>query len=213
MSSICRTVFVLVLLMVFIPVSAEPWQWPEASPQAVGLKEDLLTKAHHKIRRGKAGKVDSFLVVRHGKLVFEKYYNDAKRHKSHRMASAAKSITSALVGASIGKGHVKDAKDPVYPYFSPYFAPFEHWDERKATTTVHDLLTMRPGWQCFIMDPKYRCGTLMYKSRDAAEAIEWVLNRPLALCARRKNALHRCRAASIERLGQRGGRGEQGAQY
>ena len=49
-------------------------EWQTAQPEAVGLSNAALSAIHQDIERGRYGYVDAFLVARHGKLVFEHYY-------------------------------------------------------------------------------------------------------------------------------------------
>ncbi|MCJ8275011.1 MAG: beta-lactamase family protein [Psychrosphaera sp.] len=183
-----RYLALLLLLPLFVAHSkddahqgvTEQWQWPQSDAAAVGLDDKPLRRAHSLIRRGKYQLVDSMLVVRHGQLVFEKYYNKGKKHTSHALASAGKSLLSALVGISIGKQQVGSVTDKLHSYFTPYYANYKHWDERKANITLHDLLTMRAGWNCFIGRAKTRCGSLMFNGREPTQAIKWLLDRPMA---------------------------------
>ena len=45
--------------------------------------------------------LQSLLVARHGKLVFEQYYHGGSKNKYHNIQSITKSITSALVGIAL----------------------------------------------------------------------------------------------------------------
>src|SRR5215468_10675128 len=49
-------------------------QWLTATPQAVGLEAKTLADFDADIASGKFGNVDSFLVIRHGKLVYDRSY-------------------------------------------------------------------------------------------------------------------------------------------
>ena len=49
--------------------------WETAEPEAVGLSADALALIHEDLLAGKYGYIDSFLVARHGKIVFEAYYD------------------------------------------------------------------------------------------------------------------------------------------
>lgn len=158
----------------------EDWQWSKAKPADVGLNIDKLNRAHRAIRNEDYHLIDSMLVVRHGKLVYEKYYNEGFKTRAHSLASAGKSILSALVGISIDKNLISGVDRKLYDYFLNYYGSFSHWDKDKQAITIHDLLTMRAGWECNINRKDTRCGSLMKRDgRNATEALKWVLDRPM----------------------------------
>ena len=71
--------FVLLLALGLVPSAGarEPWPtkgWPVAEPRAVGLDPKVLDALDADIAAGKYGNVDSMLVIRHGKLAFERHY-------------------------------------------------------------------------------------------------------------------------------------------
>ena len=45
--------------------------WKSAHPEEVGLSADALALIHEDLLAGQYGYIDSFLVARHGKIVFE----------------------------------------------------------------------------------------------------------------------------------------------
>jgi len=87
-------------------------------------------------------RLHSLLVSRGGELVFERYYNGARRDRPANIKSASKSVISALVGIAIDRGLIPGAKTPITTYF-PELA--QDPDPRKGAITVEHLLTMRPG--------------------------------------------------------------------
>jgi CubicO group peptidase (beta-lactamase class C family) len=48
--------------------------WPVAEPASLGLSEQQLLKIHADINDGQYGWIDSFLVIRNGRIAFERYY-------------------------------------------------------------------------------------------------------------------------------------------
>ena len=65
---------ILVVLLAASAVSAQQAEWPTASPKSAGLDEKALAAFDAELASGKFGNVDSFTIVRHGKLVFDKRY-------------------------------------------------------------------------------------------------------------------------------------------
>ena len=91
-----------------------------ALPGAVGLSEDALSAIHQDIQNGRYGYIDAFLVARHGKIVFEQYYeNDYPSIYKQEAATPG-----ALV--------VNDPSGP-YNYFNPWWHPYYR------NTTLHSM--------------------------------------------------------------------------
>lgn len=87
--------------------------------------------------------VRSLLVVRHGQLVFEKYYGDASREGLHNIQSMTKSVSSALVGIAVKKGYITSIENKVVDYFPEYRDAIT--DQRVRSITIKHLLTMSSG--------------------------------------------------------------------
>jgi CubicO group peptidase (beta-lactamase class C family) len=121
--------------------------WPTAAAHEAGFDVAPLEDAVDAVRTGTFGGVDSLLVVRHGTLVLEAYFNDFDREKLHDLRSATKSITSALVGIAIDEGLLPGVEAPVLERLGGE-AGRRNPDPRKRTITVEHLLTMTPGLAC-----------------------------------------------------------------
>ena len=118
----------------------------------------------------------SLLISRNNKLVFEKYFNGHDKHKTHFLASAGKSIVSALVGIAIDKGYIKNSDEKLLKFFK-YYPVIKHWDKRKGKINIKHLLTMSAGLDCGnIMDYTNHCGFLMNKYPDP---IKYLLDLPM----------------------------------
>ena len=95
-------------------------EWPTAQPEAVGLSKEALSAIHQDIERGRYGYIDAFLVARHGKLVFEHYYE----HDYPSIYRQEAATPGALV--------VNDPSGP-YNYFNPWWHPYYRH------TTLHSM--------------------------------------------------------------------------
>lgn len=173
-------VFALLIFgIAFSSHAKSDWQWPIAKPESVGLDSKVLKKAHRMIKSNKYDYMDSLLVIKDGKLVFEKYYNKGSKKKPHQLESAGKSLLSAVFGVLWDQKKIKSLETRVFDYFRQFFDDIKNWDERKEKMTLHNLLTMRAGWDCDINFAKYRCSKMMGTGRDNIEALKWVLDRPM----------------------------------
>ena len=105
----------LLAFLVAVAVSAQPppraHGWPVATPASVGLDAKVLAAFDADIRGGTYGYVDSMLVIRHGKVAYDRAYpRDYDR----------------LYGADARQPGPLNAHDPTgpYNYFNPWWHPF-----------------------------------------------------------------------------------------
>jgi CubicO group peptidase (beta-lactamase class C family) len=121
------------------------WEWPVSTPEEQGLDREKLARLVSEIRKGELlPRLHALLVVRHGKLVLEEYFNDWRAERIHTLQSVSKSFTSALVGIAIARGEFKGVDEKVLDFF-PGLTGIANMDERKASMRLEDILTMRTG--------------------------------------------------------------------
>lgn len=122
--------------------------WAVTSPEKQGVNSILLCTMDDGIAGGRLANVDSIVVVRHGVLVHERYFADARQElhfdatTRHRGYSMAKSVVSLLVGIAMHRGFIKGPDEPVVSYL-PEDADLRMPD--KDPITLHHLLTMSAG--------------------------------------------------------------------
>lgn len=104
----------------------------------------------------------ALLMVKNDSIVFEKYWDDYSDSSKSGSFSAAKSITSLLIGAAIHDGLIKSVYQPVGD-FLPEFKEGE-----KARVKIIDLLTMSSGsnWDESYINP-FSLTTELYYGPDA----------------------------------------------
>src|SRR6266700_4199767 len=74
--------------------------WPQGSAEQNGLDPAILQKMEASIRSGEFKKIGSVLIARHGKLIYEAYFDgDANTLRDTR--SATKSIADVLFGIAL----------------------------------------------------------------------------------------------------------------
>lgn len=89
--------------------------------------------------------VNSVLVIRHGFMVYERYFNPSYGvNSTHILYSVSKSFTSAIVGVAINRGLIH-LDDKVLDYFPEM--TIQNRDPWKEEMTIRDLLTMTAGLQ------------------------------------------------------------------
>ncbi len=122
-----------------------PGDWKVSTPDEQGLDGKALAELADQIRKGEVcPNLHALLVIRHGALVLEEYFNGWTRYQRHTLQSVSKSFTSALVGIAIARGEFKGVDEKVLDFF-PDVKDIANMDERKAFMRLEDLLTMRSG--------------------------------------------------------------------
>ncbi len=123
--------------------NGEAGRWNTASPESQGLDVDVLLELTAEIDGGLRGDISSLLVLRHGRLVFERYWNGLGPGDVHVVNSVTKSITSLLVGIARHDGSLPSLDTPILDLLPP-------WDdlaepEGKDRITLEHVLAMRTG--------------------------------------------------------------------
>ena len=128
------------------------------------------------IRDGRFAGVDSLVIVRHGRLAAEGYFNGYGPETLHDLRSTGKSFTSALAGIAIGQG-LFTLDDPV-SLLIPQFESHANMDARKRAITIRHLLDMRSGLECNDWNSASRGNEeRMYDTRDW---VGFILDLPMA---------------------------------
>jgi len=123
---------------------AEGWETSDAA--SAGLDTARLQALESAVASGELKKIGSVLVARHGKLVYEAYF-DGDAATLRNVRSASKTVTSMLVGIAIEKKQLAGVHASILPFF-PDKQPLEHPDPRKQKITVEDFLTMSSLLEC-----------------------------------------------------------------
>jgi CubicO group peptidase (beta-lactamase class C family) len=113
-----------------------------STPEKEGLDALLLLKSDDAIRKNLPS-VLSFMVVRHGRIVYEKYYQGNDKDSPVVVYSITKSVVSALTGIAIREGYLPCVDRKLTAIFPQYFA--DNTDLRKKEITLKHLLTMTGG--------------------------------------------------------------------
>jgi CubicO group peptidase (beta-lactamase class C family) len=148
------------------PIQRDYWPtagWRTAAPAEQGMDPKVLAVldtnvAYHPQLR-------SLLVVRHGYLVYERYWN-GDAGTGQEAFSVTKSFTGALVGIALRDHHLKSLNQTVGELLAAHLPP--RADPRLVKVTVGQLLTMSSGLACD--DGRPPCDTdltvRLYESRD-----------------------------------------------
>ncbi len=125
--------------------SAPKWskeEWSISKPEDQGIHSDFLDKANTRILDNYPN-VYSFLVVRNGYLVYEKYYQGMSENNSNPVYSITKSVMSALTGIAINKHVIQGTSQKVSELIPKYFEDMNN--DKKKDITIEQVLTMSGG--------------------------------------------------------------------
>jgi CubicO group peptidase (beta-lactamase class C family) len=135
--------------------------WPTATPAAEGIDAAGLASA------GAIADADGsfcLLVIRHGHLVYENYWNGSSEATTNPSWSLAKSYTGTLVGIALDRGDIHDITDGVATYV-PEWAGTPN-----AAITIKDLLSMTSGLSWNVFEDYVTFATLTSNQTDYAVA-------------------------------------------
>ena len=119
---------------------AEETSLPRSTPEAQGISS--LAIGNFVQAANQINTFHSFMIVRHGQVVAEGWWQPEAADKPHILNSVSKSFNSTAVGLAIAAGKLS-LDDHILKFF-PADAPADPSDHLKAMT-VRDLLTMTCG--------------------------------------------------------------------
>ncbi|WP_419668545.1 beta-lactamase family protein [Streptomyces phaeochromogenes] len=114
--------------------------WSSTAPETQGMDSTKLRTGLTKL--GNNPSLLSALVIRHDRLVAERYYDGGGAQRSNNVHSVSKSVLQALVHIAVEKGDFRSLDDPVADYLPEYFSDAS---PDKKTITIRHMLTMRSG--------------------------------------------------------------------
>lgn len=115
-------------------------RWVVADPAAEGFDAAALARADRYAARS-VPSLTSLLVVRHGRLVFERYYREAARDDRNHVFSVTKSVVAALVGIALRDGELRSVDQHLGEFVDLPAGADPTW----RLVTLRDLLTMTSG--------------------------------------------------------------------
>jgi CubicO group peptidase (beta-lactamase class C family) len=116
--------------------------WRTAAPGDQGMDPAVLDDLDTQVP-DRYPQVRSLLVVRHGYLVYERYWHGLDVADGHDVRSVTKSVTSALVGIALAEGRLQSLDQTVAQLLAAHLP--KHADPRLGAVTVRQLLTMTGG--------------------------------------------------------------------
>lgn len=114
-----------------------------STPETEGISSQSILNFIEAVESSKH-EMHSFMVVRHGKVVAEGWWNPYQPELKHTMYSTSKSFTSTAIGLAVSE-NLLSVYDKVISFF-PEFLP-DSISENLADLEIRDLLSMTLGQQ------------------------------------------------------------------
>ncbi len=148
--------------------------WKTSTPEEQGMDSELLLKMFKAIVDQNVD-IHSVLIVRHGYLVTEAYFNPYDEEYFHHIYSCTKSFTSTLIGIAKGEGLINSLEQRVLDFFPEY--QLTNLDDRKKSMTLKNLLTMTSGleWK----ERTYEITDTIFTMAKSNDWVGFVLNQPM----------------------------------
>lgn len=117
---------------------------PYSIPSYNGMNEERLREFDHQIEKQVYGDVHSVIILRYGRIIYEKYYSTYDRYDRHPLGAATQSVTSTLFGLALKQNLITNLSGALIDYYPQY--P-EYFDDipQKDKILVRHLLSHTSG--------------------------------------------------------------------
>ena len=173
--------------------SAAALDWQPLSLRDAGFADDLGARLDKAIADKRIWNLHSVVVVRKGKLAFERYFEGEdtargsrpkgvvsfKPDTLHDLRSVSKSIVGLLYGIALAAGKVPAPEDPLMPSF-PEYADLAA-DPARKRWTLHHVLSMTLGTEWNEAMPYTNPANSETAMDMAPDRYRYVLDRPIVI--------------------------------
>jgi len=139
-----QTLILILSVLVFFSCTVtktEPGALPRSTPEEEGVSSQSILDFVSAVENSKH-ELHSFMILRHGKVIAEGWWDPYKPELKHTMYSTSKSFTSTAIGFAVSEKLIT-VSDKVISFF-PEFLP-DTVSENLADLEIRDLLTMTFG--------------------------------------------------------------------
>jgi CubicO group peptidase (beta-lactamase class C family) len=168
MASTFRFLAAAILLALSAVAQTAPWptsDWARASPGEAGMDAARLDQAARYVEEKCPTRL-SLLVVRHGRLVYERYFHGGRASQPNNIMSMSKSMLSVLVGIALDEGLLRSVDQRLDEFFPEYFRVGD--DARKHRIALEHLLTMTAGFEWTENSPQ---SSAVFATRDWLQSV------------------------------------------
>jgi len=139
----------VILLIIFISACSTEsnekinflqYEWEVARPGELGIDENQIQTAF--LKCVELSYLNSILIIRHGKIASEKYFNGYNKNSFYTIRSVSKSFLSAAIGIAIDQGIIS-FEDKLTEIMSEFKMVIN--DDRFYDVTIGHLIKMKSG--------------------------------------------------------------------
>ncbi len=116
----------------------------KSTPESLGMSSQAIMDFIEAAERERPNDLHSFILMRHGKIAAQGWWNPYDSQNPHMLYSLSKSFTSTAIGMAQAEG-LLTIDDPVISFF-PEVTPADPSDHLKSMR-IRDLLKMNSGHQ------------------------------------------------------------------
>ncbi|MDJ0941014.1 MAG: serine hydrolase [Woeseiaceae bacterium] len=121
-------------------------------------------------------RINAVVIIRDGKLAWERYYNGSDRDTTHNPRSVGKTFVMPVLGLAIDQGHIGSLDQTLGDFYS--LEDYDNYSTKKAGVTLRQLVSMTSGFEGFDFVPESPGNEEnMYPTPDW---VRWTLNLPMA---------------------------------
>ena len=147
--------------------------WPVQRSEVIERQLDALDRA---IREETYKQINGVVIVRRGKLQYERYYNGSGRDDTHDPRSVGKSFLTPVLGLAIADGHIDSLDQRIGDFYE--LASYPNYSPKKDLVTLGHLVTMSSGFEGFDFVPESVGNEEnMYPQ---ANWVDWTLSLPMS---------------------------------
>jgi CubicO group peptidase (beta-lactamase class C family) len=144
--------------------------WPTSTPEEQGMDAQTLAEMYAFIAERQIN-LHGLIVVRHGAIVTEAYFDPYQPDTPHEIASLTKSVIGTLVGIAASQGKIAAVDQPLVSFFPE--RAIAHLDARKQAIQLEHLLSLTSGLDCSDFTGKEA------QMRQSADWVQFVLDLPM----------------------------------
>jgi len=154
--------------------------WDLVPPESQGLSPQVLEELTADIEAGELGRINSLLILRNGKLVYEEYFRGFDKNDLQPLSFVTMGVSSTLIGIALEEGLISGLDKKISCFFQEYDIP-DNPSPYKGMITVRDLLEMRTGLGWSELGISYSSLTnSACRMRNSADRFKYVLDCPMA---------------------------------
>ena len=132
----------LALLLTVITIDAQKPMAGATTPESLGISSKAILDFIEAAEKERTDELHSFILLRHGQVAAQGWWNPFKPETPHMLFSLSKSFTSTAIGIAQAEG-LLNINDKVTSFF-PYLVPKDASTNLQAMR-IRDLLTMNTG--------------------------------------------------------------------